>query len=612
MRSIHLRLAAFVVVTVGLAGSSTASAACDATGADATSIADGRAAIDDACPCASAASKGAYRKCASGVVRARVLADLLASACRRDVLAHAKLSICGQPGAVVCCRVGGGRTRHHVVRDPARCLNTPTLTSCVSAWQSVPTGCDASGCLPPPVCGNGIVEPGEDCDPPDDVVCDAACHTITCDTVPATCGNGSIDPGEACEPPGTATCRADCQPTTCGSAAPGEVTIACDVDHSGVGVGATPSGYLMAWNATYQRTVTDILVRRFDVEGAPRDPQPTVATGDVPCAAVHSGPAVGADGHDFYAVWSSEGSVQFGLQFEAVSARFFGGSGGMGSVDNLAFLIPIGSCRSDIFGPTIAAGASIGRFAVGWNVGASCFPGGLIFQDPVGEVLDVNPAGTPQAVDLHLFTGAPPAAFSVSGASVASLGGDTLWAWHALFAATINPPFDQFVAAVWTDSSGSTSPFSLTTRATPVAQAPSVAAGATSFLVAWAQGTPPSASAVTEIRGVRATRASGRLDPDGGLLLATAATQVTSGPVTAFDGTRWLVVWAEASGAGSDLRAVAVAADGSVVDASPRLVASNVTPQGITSASAGDGRVLVVFNRPEGATYSIRATLVAP
>jgi len=111
---------------------------------------------------------------------------------------------------------------------------------------------------------------------------------------------------------------------------------------------------------------------------------------------------------------------------------------------------------------------------------------------------------------------------------------------------------------------------------------------------------------------VRATRASGRLDPDGGLLLATAGTQITAGPVTAFDGTRWLVVWAEANGATNDLRAIAVAADGSVVDVLPRLVASDVQSGGFAAASAGDGRVLVVFNRAEGATFSVRGTLVTP
>ncbi len=60
------------------------------------------------------------------------------------------------------------------------------------------------GC--PPVCGNEIVEFGEDCDPPDAIDCDDACATI-----PAVCGNGIVQAGEDCEPPGTTGCDAACQ-----------------------------------------------------------------------------------------------------------------------------------------------------------------------------------------------------------------------------------------------------------------------------------------------------------------------------------------------------------------------------------------------------------------
>jgi len=141
---------------------------------------------------------------------------------------------------------------------------------------------------------------------------------------------------------------------------------------------------------------------------------------------------------------------------------------------------------------------------------------------------------------------------------------------------------------------------------------PGVAAGASSFLVAWGQGASAVATTVTEIRAVRATRADGRLDPDGGLLLATSSTVITGGPVVAFDGTRWLVVWAEESGSTHDLRAVAVESDGTVVDASPRLVASDVVAGEPAVASTGDGRVLVVYARPHDATRDVVATLVTP
>lgn len=56
-----------------------------------------------------------------------------------------------------------------------------------------------------PVCGNGAVESGEDCEPPNTSTCDANCQTI------AVCGNSIVEAGEQCDPPGTATCDANCQ-----------------------------------------------------------------------------------------------------------------------------------------------------------------------------------------------------------------------------------------------------------------------------------------------------------------------------------------------------------------------------------------------------------------
>ena len=80
---------------------------------------------------------------------------------------------------------------------------TQTLTIKVSATSPTRnvTACDVHGsatvtCVAP-VCGNNIIEAGEDCDPPNGTTCDASCHTIS-----AFCGDGVINaPGEECEPP---------------------------------------------------------------------------------------------------------------------------------------------------------------------------------------------------------------------------------------------------------------------------------------------------------------------------------------------------------------------------------------------------------------------------
>jgi hypothetical protein len=57
---------------------------------------------------------------------------------------------------------------------------------------------------------------------------------------------------------------------------------------------------------------------------------------------------------------------------------------------------------------------------------------------------------------------------------------------------------------------------------------------------------------------------------------------------------------------------VAVESDGTVIDASPRLVASDVDGGEPAVASAVDGRVLVVFARPHDATRDVLATIVTP
>ncbi len=610
--------AALVALVLGTTVVS-ADAACDAAGADAAAVVAGREAIDAACPCAAAVSRASYRRCATLEVRARVAANQLSTACRRDVLRHAKLSICGRPGAAVCCRVrADGRTRHGVVSNPASCVDTATFLSCVSTWQSVPLGCDAAGCVPPPVCGNGAVEAGEECDPPDRLYCNLACQQITCDLPPTACGNGVVDPGETCEPPGVGNCASDCQLATCSAPAAGVTAIACvpPADPSPypppapVAAGASPSGYFIGWSGPHRRTEPDVLGRRFDADLAPVDGALTVVTDGAPCGAGHGSPAIGSDGAQYYVAWSSYGNLSDGgPPYETIDARRLGGVAGEQPIDQLAFNTPVGFCRTDIGGPTIVGGVSPDRFAVGYREVYSC-PNGFI-QHPLGRIVDFNPGAIVPTVTLGSLFGP---VYSASSAGVAVLGGDVLWAWH-IADETNFPPTETFgIAAVWTDATSSSAATLLTTEADVVRTPPGVAAGATSILVAWAQGNVPGATAATEVRVVRATRTDGNLDPDGGVLVATAR-NVTLGPLVAFDGSRWLLVWVDTDATNpfsvtSELRALAIAADGAVLDASPRLLATSVTS--IATASVGDGRVLVVFGQPTGGRTAVRAMLVTP
>jgi len=54
-----------------------------------------------------------------------------------------------------------------------------------------------------PKCGDGHLDPGEQCDPPNGTTCLAGCSL--------PCGDGILEPGEACDPPDGKTCSATCQ-----------------------------------------------------------------------------------------------------------------------------------------------------------------------------------------------------------------------------------------------------------------------------------------------------------------------------------------------------------------------------------------------------------------
>jgi hypothetical protein len=84
------------------------------------------------------------------------------------------------------------------VVDPGEQCDPPKPGFCSATCQNIA-----------PVCGDGIVEAGEQCDPPKPGFCSA-----TCQNVAAVCGDGVLQPGEACDPPNLSTCTTS---TCCGA-----------------------------------------------------------------------------------------------------------------------------------------------------------------------------------------------------------------------------------------------------------------------------------------------------------------------------------------------------------------------------------------------------------
>lgn len=593
-----------------------AHAACDVV-ANATDLALARDAIDAACPCAAATKPGDHGQCARPVLAARIAGGMLDKACKSEALKHATKSICGRPGAAVCCRVkSNGKTAHKIVKESGKCVSTSKLTSCVSELPSVPTGCDANGCVTP-VCGNYVVEGNETCDPPQTGVCDANCRLVTCDPPVTSCGNGVIDPDEACEPPGAGACGWDCAVASCAAPDTGELAIACSASPTAtMGAGARSGEYLVAWNDLVYRTGTDIVARRLDADGGPADTAATIVSSGVQCSADEAHPAVGSDAAGWVVGWAAVGPAP-GAPFQLTTyARPMAGSGALGHLDELASVIPFGMCQGTVGDPLSLAPAPVASsttFAVAWRAGGACFSG-PVFVDPDAFLLDYATAVPSRTtVTIGYFpAGSFPAPLSDTAASLATAGTTTFAVWHAHLQSTTPPYASNFrVVGTTVAANGTTSPVSVSTRQPGIGSElrPSIAAATDRFLVAWADGP---VDVATDIRAMRVGAPGGPLDPDGGIVLASTVggAPVVGGPVVAFDGTQWLVVWTEAAVGGNDLRAVAVATDGTVLDAVPRLVVSGVGASAPAIASAGDGRSLVVYAKPDGGKSAIRARLV--
>ncbi len=194
---------------------------CDSEGQDAAAIAAARAAAESACPCAAATSHAEYAACAGAAIAGEVAQGRLSPACRNATRRFANRSVCGRPGAVTCCVTSAsGRTRPTIKASADGCRAPRGGSACIGLYDSALDACNASGCRP--LCGDGVIEDGEACEPPGSGSCDASCQWI----VPG-CGNGVIEPyaGEDCDPPAHGTCSELCLFVhTCGNGViePGE------------------------------------------------------------------------------------------------------------------------------------------------------------------------------------------------------------------------------------------------------------------------------------------------------------------------------------------------------------------------------------------------------
>lgn len=91
----------------------------------------------------------------------------------------------GTCSATCTCRCGDGIT------------NPPAETCDGADAEACPGLCQADCSCPPPVCGNGVKETGEQCD--GTALGDCAACQLDCACTPPMCGNGVAEPGEECD-----------------------------------------------------------------------------------------------------------------------------------------------------------------------------------------------------------------------------------------------------------------------------------------------------------------------------------------------------------------------------------------------------------------------------
>ena len=176
------RLTLLVLPTLVALAAAAPSRAAECT--DAAVLAASRQRIESACPCASAIAVPSYRSCVRAEVTSIIAGGFAPAACARQAMRCAMRSTCGGVGAVLCCRAARSEGRRCRVTTADACL---AHGGCVSPSASCCDACTVNG----------------------------GCATTTTTATPSTttlpslCGNGMIDAGEQCD--GGAFCESDCR-----------------------------------------------------------------------------------------------------------------------------------------------------------------------------------------------------------------------------------------------------------------------------------------------------------------------------------------------------------------------------------------------------------------
>jgi hypothetical protein len=137
---------------------------------------------------------------------------------QRDCDTTAPTSSClAYGGDGYCYDVGDAGAPYGMCFD--RC--DPAGTDCRNGYECVDMGGAYGGvCLPVPVCGNGVVERGEECEPPNTSTCTATCQGTGAAAVGAACAAAADCAGDYCFPAADGWPGGYCSQLECDTTAP--------------------------------------------------------------------------------------------------------------------------------------------------------------------------------------------------------------------------------------------------------------------------------------------------------------------------------------------------------------------------------------------------------
>jgi hypothetical protein len=497
----------------------------------------------------------AYRECAVAVLGSLRTAGTLTRSCYAHALRFETDSTCGRPGTVVCCRrpnspLGLGVS---LIRQAGQC-GTDGERSVVHR---------AEGCLV--TAPSRLVEPDR-------------------------CGDGHLDAGEECDPPDDATCSAWC--AACAAPAdPGNVrTVACLESIAPVGVAASQGVFLATFTSS-SRTGVRAMVQRLDAAGEPLGaPLPIASAGTIARPPGLSGAdAVTADQDGFYVSWTA--SDRFSGLWRGRRAFPSGTVGG--EIDKLDRFGDEGPFQCGPYytrGPLALATRLDGNGAHHVaTLGQRC---GVEWLQGVPFDFEPMPSGPEPQI---LTYGGTPGRLARTANDVAALWGVT----ETPYPYVAGPQLRFILYAGWLEP-GEQVAFPLLTDVQYGDVDPGIGLAAVGDVFLGVYPAPDG------IRGLRFSRADGILDEPPGLLLATASG--ARALVATSDGQRWVLAWRESRNGNQVVRMVRVASDGNVVDSEPidAVVAQNVLDFGV----AADATSIVVIYTERAGTEATAVRMV--